>query len=117
MARGDSAGRARAQPSELVGLDHGDELGLLRVEEADDEARSGRRRRVQLAAGDPQLAIGRRHVRERAFLEPQSPPRSVLHGTPRDAPEALLDRLDGVGRLEERGDIGFGQVERHDEEV
>ena len=117
VASCDPARRPRAQPAELVGLDHGGELGLLGVEEADDEGRSGRRCRVELAAGEPELAIGRRHVRERSFLEPQATPWRVVHGTPRDAPEALLDRLDGVGRLEERGDVGFGEVERHDGEV
>jgi hypothetical protein len=33
------------------------------------------------------------------------------------APEALLDRLDGVCRLEQLGDVLLGQVERHEAEV
>ena len=99
VASCDPAGRARPQPAELVGLDHGGDLGLLGVEDADDESRSGRGRRVELAAGEPELAIGRRHVRQRPFLEPQASSRRVVHGTSRDAPEALLDRFHCVGRL------------------
>jgi len=114
---GDAARRARAEPPELVGFDHGSQLGLLGVEQANDEGGAGGRRRVQLATGDPQLAVRRRHIGERPFLEPQAATGRVVDRTPSHAPEALFDRLHRVSRLEQRGDIGLGQVERHKREV
>ena len=113
VASGDAARRARPELSERVGLDHGDEPRRRRVEEADDEARSRRRRRVQLPSGEPEPTIGRGHVGERAVVELEAPPRSVLDHASPHTPEAVLDRPDGVGRREKRGDVGFGQVQRH----
>ena len=43
----------------------------------------------------------------------EPPARSVLDDATRHPPEALLDRLDGVGRREERRDVRLGQVQRH----
>ena len=37
VARGDAARGSRPQPTEVVGLDHGGELGARGVEDADDE--------------------------------------------------------------------------------
>ena len=49
--------------------------------------------------------------------EPQAAARRDLHLAARDAPEARLDRRDCVGGLEQRGDVGLGEVERHGPEV
>ncbi len=113
VARSDAACRSGSEPPELVGLDHGDQLGLRSVEEADDEGRSRRGGRIQLSSGQPELAVRSGHVGERALLELEAPSRSVVDDTTRHPLEALLDRPDGVGRRKKRGDIRFGQVQRH----
>jgi len=67
MTRRNAARRARPKLSEPVGLDHGDELRGLRVEQADDERGAVRRRRVQLSTGKPEPVVGSGHVRKCAF--------------------------------------------------
>ena len=117
VLRGHAARGSRPKGAELVSLDHGHELGRLRVEETDDESGPFRRRRVQLAAGEAEPAVGGRHVGERALWKPKAAARRDLDLAGGHAPEARLDRLDGVRRLEKRGDVGLAQVERHGREV
>ena len=62
VARGDAAGRAGAQPAELVGLDDRDELGLVGAEEHDGEARAALEGRVDLDACIAELDVRGGHV-------------------------------------------------------
>ena len=101
MPRGDPARRAGSELPEPVRLDHGDELRRLGVEEADDERRALRRRRVELPAGEPEPAVGSRHVRERALGQAEPAARRDLDLARRHAPEARLDGVDRGGRLEQ----------------
>ena len=113
----DAAGRAGPKLPEPIRLDDGDELRALRVEQADDERRAGRRRRVQLSAGEPELRVGGGHVCERALGEPEPPPRRDLDVAVGHAPEARLDRVDGELRRDQLGDVRFGEIERHERQV
>ena len=113
VPRRDAARRAGPQLPEPVGLDHRDELRRLGVEEADDERRAVRGRRVELPAGEPELAVGSRHVRERALGQPEPAPRRDLDlarapsagSTPRRPRPRRPARAAPRRRL--------GQVERH----
>ena len=113
MTRSDAARRTGPKLPEPIGLDHGDELRGLRVEQADDERRAVRRRRVELPAGEPEPAVRRGHVRERALGQSKPAPRGDLDLTRGHPPEARLDRLDRVGGRHERRDVGLRQIQRH----
>ena len=103
VPRRDAARGAGAKLPEPIRLDDRDERGRLRVEEADDEGRAVRRRRVQLPARKAEPVIRRRHVRERALREPEPAARSDLDLAGRHPPEAGLDRVDGdAGAQRER---------------
>ena len=108
----DAAGGARAQLAQLVGLDHRRQLGLLRVEEDDDERGATRQPRVGLDARQPELAVGGGHDGERAVAEAHPGARPVLDLAAREPLEAGLDRRQSIGGREEVGDLGFGQIER-----
>src|SRR4051812_697822 len=66
VSRGYAAGGAGAELAELVSFDYARELGLLRVEENDDERRPGRQPRVGLDARQAELPVNRRHHSESA---------------------------------------------------
>ena len=57
------------------------------------------------------------HVRQRALRQPKPAARGDLDLALRHPPEARLDGFDRVGGLEERRDIGFAEVERHEPQV
>ena len=113
VARRDAARRSRPELPEAIGLDDRHERRRLGVEEADDECRAVRRGRVELPAGEPEPAVRCRHVRERAFGQPQPAPWGDLDVALRHAAEARLDDFDRVGRREQGCDVGLGEVERH----
>ena len=117
MARGDATCRSGSQLSQPVGLDHGDELGALRVEDAHDERRAVRRRRIELPASETEPAVGGRHVRERALRQAKPAARRDLDLSRRHSLEARLDDIDRRARLDEVVDIGFAEIERHELQV
>ena len=117
VPRRDAAGRPGPELPEPIRLDHRDELRRLGVEEADDERRAGRRRRVQLPAGEPELRVRSGHVCKRALGQPQPAPRGDLDVAVRHAAKARLDGIDGGGRREQSCDVRFGEIERHGAEV
>ena len=110
---GDPARRAGAQLAELVRVDHGDELRRVGTEEQDHKAGALAEAGVDLRAREHELEVDGGHHGERPVLEPQPVARPVLDPARGHAAEARLDRLDGVRRGEEPGDVGLGQVERH----
>ena len=114
MPRRDAARRPGTELPEPIGLDHRDELRGLRVEQADDERRAVRRRRVQLPAGKPEPAVRSGHVRERPLGQSKPATRSDLDLAGGHAPKARLDSFDRVGRRDERSDVGLRQIERHE---
>ena len=117
MTRGDAARSSGTKLPEPIGLDHRDELRGLRVEQADDERRTVRRRRVQLPAGEPEPAVRGGHVGERPFGQSKPPPRGDLDLARSHPAKARLDSLDRVGRGDERSDVGLGEIERHRPQV
>ncbi len=117
VARRDPARRPGPELPEAIGLDHGDERRRVGVEEADDERRTVRRRGVELPTGEPELAVGSRHVGERALGQAQPAPRGDLDVARRHPPKARLDGIDRGGRREQSCDVGLGQVQGHGAEV
>ena len=107
-----AAGGAGAQLAHPVGLDHARHLGLLGVEENDDERRPAGEPCVRLHAGEPELAVGSGHDGERAVGQSHAGPRPILDLAARKPLEAGLDRRQRIGRREELFDLGFGEVER-----
>ena len=97
----------------MVGLEHARQTRRARLEDADDEGGPLGGRRVELAAGQPELEVRGGHVRQGSFLEPQTASRGVDDLAPGQPAEALVDHLHRVRGSEERGDVRFGQVERH----
>ena len=110
----DAAGGSGAQLAELVGLDHGQQRPVLEPEEADDEGELAADDRVALQPGDAELAVGSGHDGEVAAVDGEAPPWHHLDRARGEAAEAVLDHGHDVGRLGEPGDIGFGEIERHD---
>jgi hypothetical protein len=113
ISSGNPARRTGPELPQTVGLDHGDESGRLRVEEADDERRSLGRRGIELPTGEAEAEIRRGHVRERALGKPEPPSRRDLDLAGRHPAEARFDGVDGGVRRDERGDVGLGEVQRH----
>ena len=110
----DTARSARAQLTELVGLDHRDELRRIRAKQRNDEARAVGEAGVHLRSCVAELEIRRRHHRERTVLEPQAVTRPVLDGAARHPLEAGLDHGHRLRRREQPPDVLLGQVPRHE---
>ena len=111
--RRNAARRSGAQLPELVGLDHARDLGLLGVEEDDDEGRPLLEPRVRLQPGEPELVVDRGHQREQPALDLGAPARQVLDLSGRQPAKGAFDGLERVGGRQQLGDLGLGQVERH----
>ena len=106
------AAPVRSWPSLSASM-HRDELGRVRAKEEDGETRPVAEAGVDLRARVAELEVGGGHDRERSFLEPEPVARSVLDAPRGHAAEARLDRLHGVGRREEPGDVLLAQIEGH----
>ena len=117
MARGDAGRRAGSELSQAIGFDHGDELGALRVEEADHERRAARCRRIELPAGEAEPAVGGGHVRKRALRQAKPAARRDLDLSRGHPQEARFDCSDRSAGLDEPVDIGFAEIERHEPQV
>jgi hypothetical protein len=113
VPRGNRTGCAGAEPTEVIGLDQGEQLGPVRSEEGDDEARAFGEAHVCLHARPAKLEVGGSHHVQAPVLQPEPKPRPILDRSAGEAPEAGLDDLDGLGRAEELLDVGFAQEERH----
>ena len=109
---GHAAGGTGAQLAHPVGLDHSCELGLVQVEENDDERRARRKGRVRLEAGQSQLLVDRGHDREHPLAGASPCARTIPDRAARLPLEAGLDRRERIGRREQLLDVSFGQVER-----
>ena len=109
VLRSDTARRSRAELAHLVGLDHRRQLGLLGVEEHDDERRPTGKRRIGLETGEPELLVDGGHHGERTLAGPRPRARPVLDRAPRHSLEARLDSHERVGRRQQLSDLGFGQ--------
>ena len=107
------AGSSGPQLAEPIGLDQGEQLGLVRGEERDHEPRALGKPDVGLDPGALELPVGGRHDVQPPGLQPEPAARLVLDDAPGDSREAGIHRLDGVGRSEELLDVGFAKVERH----
>src|SRR5206468_2182529 len=99
-----AARRTRTQLTELVRLEHRDELGRVGAEEDDGETRTLAEAGVDLRAGVAELEVGGGHDGQRTALQPQAITGPVLDAPRRQAAKARLDRLDRVDRREELGD-------------
>ena len=117
VPRRDAARRAGTQLAEPVGLDHRDERRRLRVEEADDEGRAVRRRRVQLPAGEPEPVSD-------AAMSASAPSgrRSRRRGAISTSPAAIRRKHASMASTasagdDERRDVGLGEIERHEPQV
>ncbi len=113
MPRGDSARSTGAELAELVGLDEGEHLGVIRSEQDDDKVHPVLRGGVRLQAGDAQLEIGSRHDVQHSGIEPEPEARPKLDPSARQPLKAALDGLDRVLGREQLGHLGFAEIERH----
>ena len=113
MPSGDRAGGARPPLSQTVGLDESEHFRPIGREQHHHEARAGAKAGVRLQAGRAELEVGGRHDVEKPVIETEANSRPILGGAARESCEAPLDRLDGVGRRQQRLYIGLTEVEGH----
>src|SRR5207247_2976023 len=113
MLRGDGARRSGAEASELVPLDHGNELRPVHGEEGDDEYCAFCESRIRLDARVAELAIRGGHVGKATLGELEPPARRDLDGTDGHPDERRFNGLHGVCWSKQLLHVAFGQVERH----
>ena len=95
------ARRTRAQTSEVIRLDHRDELRTVDGEERDDERGSVSGRPVRLHTRVAELEVRCRHVGQPSFLQFEPPSWRDLHRPRRHAAKRALDGIDGIDGSEQ----------------
>ena len=113
VARGDTAGRARANLPEHVGVDAGEQLGRLGVEQQHGEASAHARAcRIDLGCQIAGLVLSRGHVMQAGAVVEHDPPARLVHcAAVGEVAEPVLDEFDGLGHGESFADLVFGDVD------
>ena len=113
VPRRDAARRTGTKLAELVRVEHRNQLRSVGTEEEDGEARAVAETGVDLRARVAELEVGGGHDGQRTALQPQAITGPVLDPPRGHTTKARLDRLHGVGRRQELGDILLREIEGH----